>query len=63
MPESMFSRSLIDLDEAFLPVGQMRQIARVTALTPSGLAGEVDLGTDHWVFAQHFPGDPVSPAA
>jgi 3-hydroxymyristoyl/3-hydroxydecanoyl-(acyl carrier protein) dehydratase len=53
--------SLIDLDTTFLPVGQMRQIARVTALEGAGIQGEVDLGPDHWVWEQHFPGDPIFP--
>ena len=55
--------SLIDLDATFLPVAQMRQIARVTALEGRGIEGEVDLGPDHWVWEQHFPGDPIFPGA
>ena len=53
--------SLIDLDATFLPVAQMRQITRVTALEGVGIEGEVDLGPDHWVWRQHFPGDPIFP--
>ena len=53
--------SLIDLDTTFLPVAQMRQITRVTALKGDGIAGEVELGPDHWVWQQHFPGDPIFP--
>jgi 3-hydroxymyristoyl/3-hydroxydecanoyl-(acyl carrier protein) dehydratase len=55
--------SLVDLDVPFLPVGQMRQIARVTELDGATIAGEVDLGPDHWVYAQHLPGDPVFPGS
>ena len=53
--------SLIDLDATFLPVAQMRQISRVTQLEGSSIAGEVDLSAEHWVYAQHFPGDPIFP--
>jgi 3-hydroxymyristoyl/3-hydroxydecanoyl-(acyl carrier protein) dehydratase len=53
--------SLIDLDTTFLPVAEMRQISRVTALEGQGIEGEVDLGPDHWVWDQHFPGDPIFP--
>lgn len=55
--------SLVDLDTPFLPVGQMRQISRVTELAGATIAAEVDLGPDHWVYAQHFPGDPVLPGS
>lgn len=53
--------SLLDLDATFLPVAQMRQITRVTALDGSRIAAEVDLGAEHWVYAQHFPDDPIFP--
>jgi 3-hydroxymyristoyl/3-hydroxydecanoyl-(acyl carrier protein) dehydratase len=55
--------SLIDLGTPFLPVGEMRQIARVTELAGATIVGEVDLGPDHWVYAQHLPGDPVFPGS
>src|SRR4029077_13973147 len=55
--------SLVDLDTPFLPIGQMRQIARVTQLDGASIAGEVDLGPNHWVYAQHLPGDPVFPGS
>ena len=55
--------SLVDLDTPFLPIGQIRQISRVTELNGAVIAGEVDLGPDHWVYAQHFPGDPVLPGS
>lgn len=53
--------SLIDLDATFLPVALMRQISRVTTVATECIAGEVDVGSDHWVYAQHFPGDPIFP--
>lgn len=53
--------SLMDLDATFLPVAQMRQISRVTELAGPAITGEVDLGAEHWVYAQHFPGDPIFP--
>ena len=39
--------SLIDLDETFLPIGQMRQIARVTLVEKDTIEGEIELGPDH----------------
>ena len=56
-------RSLIDLDTPFLPLAQMRQISRVTALDGPAITAEMDLGRNHWVYAQHFPGDPVFPGS
>ena len=53
--------SVLDLDRTFLPVSQMRQISRVTRLDGPVIHGEVDLGTEHWVYPQHFPGDPIFP--
>jgi 3-hydroxymyristoyl/3-hydroxydecanoyl-(acyl carrier protein) dehydratase len=53
--------SLIDIDATYLPIQQMRQITRVTALEGATITGEVDLGSEHWVYAQHFPGDPIFP--
>ena len=55
--------SLIDIDATYLPIQLMRQVARVTALDGPAITGEVDLGPAHWVYAQHFPGDPVFPGA
>ena len=55
--------SLVDLDTPFLPIGQMRQISRVTELAGATIVAEVDLGPDHWVYPQHFPGDPVLPGS
>ena len=53
--------SFLDLDATFLPIGQMRQIARVTHLAGPTIEGEVDVGPDHWIFPLHFPGDPIFP--
>jgi 3-hydroxymyristoyl/3-hydroxydecanoyl-(acyl carrier protein) dehydratase len=55
--------SLVALDTNFLPVGQMRQISRVTELAGATIVGEVDLGPGHWVYAQHLPGDPLFPGS
>ena len=55
------SASVMDIDATFLPVGQMRQISRVTKLAEAVIDAEVDLGPYHWVFPQHFPGDPIFP--
>jgi 3-hydroxymyristoyl/3-hydroxydecanoyl-(acyl carrier protein) dehydratase len=62
MPDTR-PKSLIDLDTKFLPVGQMRQISRVTELDGGKIVAEVDLGPEHWVYAQHLPGDPVFPGS
>jgi 3-hydroxymyristoyl/3-hydroxydecanoyl-(acyl carrier protein) dehydratase len=53
--------SLLDLDATFLPVAQIRQISRVTAVDGPRITGVVDLSPEHWVYSQHFPGDPIFP--
>ena len=58
---SGMSDSLIDLDRVFLPAGSMRQLERITRLTDTTIAGEVEIGRDHWVYDLHFPGDPIFP--
>ena len=50
-----------DLGTTFLPLAPMRQVSRVTALAGAGITGEVDLDPSHWVYAVHFPGDPIFP--
>ncbi len=50
-----------DLARVYLPVGQMLQIDRVREVDGSSIRCEVDLKS-HWVFAVHFPGDPIFPA-
>lgn len=59
----MHSASLVPVDATFLPVGQMRQISRVTALEGSSIEGEVVVDTRHWVYADHFPGDAIFPGS
>jgi len=49
-----------DLGQVFLPVDQMLQIDRVTEIRDLVLKAEMDL-PDHWVFAVHFPNDPIFP--
>lgn len=53
---------LVDIDATFLPVGHMRQISRVTRLDGAEIAAELDLD-GHWVFPEHFPGDPIFPGS
>ena len=60
-PDTVGTPSVIDIDTTFLPVSQMRQIARVTCVNGESITGEVDVGSGHWVYAQHFPGDPIFP--
>jgi 3-hydroxymyristoyl/3-hydroxydecanoyl-(acyl carrier protein) dehydratase len=57
----MPANDLIDLDETFLPVGRMRQIAKITGLENDEISGVMMLGPEHWVWPEHFPGDPVFP--
>ena len=61
MPFDCALRSLIDIESTFLPVGEMRQLSRVTDLSSTGIGGELDIGPEHWVYARHFPGDPIFP--
>ena len=62
-PHVTVRSSLIDIDATFLPLGQMRQVSRVTQLEGSAITGEVDLSAEHWVYPQHFPGDPIFPGS
>lgn len=57
------SPALLDLDATFLPIGHMRQISRVVHVDGAEITGEVELGAGHWVFGEHFPGDPIFPGA
>ncbi len=52
----------LDIDATFLPVGHMRQISRVTHLSGAEIVAELDLD-GHWVFPEHFPGDPIFPGS
>ena len=49
------------LGATFLPVGQMLQLDRVTAVDGESITAEMDVTSEHWVFPLHFPGDPVFP--
>lgn len=49
------------LGATFLPVGQMLQLDRVTAVDDSSITAEMDVSPEHWVFPMHFPGDPIFP--
>jgi 3-hydroxymyristoyl/3-hydroxydecanoyl-(acyl carrier protein) dehydratase len=57
------SDTLIDIEESFLPVAQMRQVTRVTEFEGERIVGEADLGPQHWVWPQHFPDDPIFPGS
>ncbi len=54
--------SPVDIEASFLPIGHMRQVSRVTRLDGAEIEGELDLG-GHWVFLEHFPGDPIFPGS
>ena len=60
-PSLPAGNGLIDLDQTFLPEGRMRQISRVNQIQGPTISAEMDLGEDHWVWPEHFPGDPVFP--
>lgn len=49
------------LGATFLPVGQMLQLDRVTAVDDCSITAEMDVSPEHWVFPMHFPGDPIFP--
>jgi 3-hydroxymyristoyl/3-hydroxydecanoyl-(acyl carrier protein) dehydratase len=53
--------SVVAIEDTFLPVDQMLQVSRVTEINGPLIRGEVDLGAGHWVYPQHFPGDPIFP--
>lgn len=52
---------IMDLDLVYLPEGSMRQLARITHHRGPEIVGEVEVGSDHWVYEMHFPGDPIFP--
>ena len=58
-----FPATLLDIDSTYLPVAHMRQLSRVTELAGPTISAEVDLKVDHWVFAEHFPADPIFPGS
>lgn len=49
------------LGATFLPIGQMLQLDRVTAVDDTSITAEMDVSPEHWVFPMHFPGDPIFP--
>lgn len=53
----------VNLDATFLPTGRMRQLTSVSDLTGGKITGEVELSQADWIFANHFPGDPVFPGS
>lgn len=54
----------LPLPEAtFLPTGLMRQISRVTRVEGPYIDGEVEVSDRHWVYQDHFPGDPIFPGS
>jgi 3-hydroxymyristoyl/3-hydroxydecanoyl-(acyl carrier protein) dehydratase len=57
------SPAIPEVDRTFLPTGHMRQITRVTEVTGALIVGEVELGSGHWVYAEHLPGDPIFPGS
>ncbi len=57
------SPMLIDVEGSFLPVAQMRQVSRVIEFKGASIIGEAELGPHHWVWAQHFPEDPIFPGS
>jgi 3-hydroxymyristoyl/3-hydroxydecanoyl-(acyl carrier protein) dehydratase len=52
--------SLIDLNDTFLPIGQMRQITAVSAFHEQTIVCEMEL-SHHWTYPMHFPNDPILP--
>jgi 3-hydroxymyristoyl/3-hydroxydecanoyl-(acyl carrier protein) dehydratase len=63
MDSVQLSPTMPDVDRTFLPTGHMRQITRVTEVAGALIVGEVELGADHWVYAEHLPDDPIFPGS
>jgi 3-hydroxymyristoyl/3-hydroxydecanoyl-(acyl carrier protein) dehydratase len=55
--------SLIPIEDTFLPLGRMRQISRVTLLEGPRIEGHAAVEAGHWVYDDHFPGDPIYPGS
>ena len=49
-----------ELENIFLPIGEMLQIDRVTEINGDHIVCELDVA-EHWVFPLHFPTDPIFP--
>jgi 3-hydroxymyristoyl/3-hydroxydecanoyl-(acyl carrier protein) dehydratase len=60
MANAIYDRAA--LAACYLPVAQMLQIDRAMAVDEKTIRCEMDLA-GHWVFAIHFPGDPIFPAS
>ncbi len=58
LDKSVYVRS--ELENIFLPIGEMLQIDRVTEVNGEHIVCELDVA-DHWVFPLHFPTDPIFP--
>ena len=52
----------LDLDETFLPLGQMRQLTEVASFGGDEIVCEMSLAS-HWTYAIHFPDDPILPGS
>jgi 3-hydroxymyristoyl/3-hydroxydecanoyl-(acyl carrier protein) dehydratase len=51
------------LSKMYLPIGEMLQISRVNQIDDGTIIGEKDLSERDWIFALHFPGDPIFPGS
>lgn len=52
-----------DLATIYMPIGRMLQIDRVAEVDGEHIVCEMDVGSGHWVFPLHFPGDPIFPGS
>ncbi|MGH7537390.1 MAG: 3-hydroxyacyl-ACP dehydratase FabZ family protein [Gemmatimonadales bacterium] len=52
-----------ELGATYLPVGKMLQLDRVLEVLGDRIVAAMDIKPEHWVFAEHFPGDPIFPGS
>lgn len=52
----------LDLDQTFLPVGQMRQLTDVASFGADEIVCGMRL-EKHWTYPIHFPDDPILPGS
>ena len=52
-----------DLGKMFLPIGQMLQIQTISSIENGTIVGQRKLSESDWMFALHFPGDPIFPGS
>src|SRR5574337_937239 len=52
-----------DLRGTYLPTGRMLQVSDVLFPGDGRIVGQLILSPDHWVFADHFRGDPIFPGS